>query len=212
MRWSSISIKKQMKQMQIFSTGSLEVVTISKQKKKTNLNLQVNANQIHKLKVRGHSARSCNPDMRKLRLIRSILKTSSQHVTIGLKAKICLPSKIVIPESLKEKATPSLNKKATQSLNEKATPSQNEKATPSLKEKVKLNLVSNSLKKVNRPKNNLKVKTSKKTSKDNNLEKNQQTKTKIHIQRQLLRLNNAQSTLGAQIFLNSLKRMDKKHA
>ena len=142
-------------------------------------------NQIHKLKERVQRPRSCNPDMRKLRLIKSILETSSLHVMIDLKVKICLPSKIVMPDRLKEKVTPDrLRKKATQRLKENLT-----------------------LKKVNRPKKNQKVK----ASKDSNLKKSQQTKAKI--QRKLLDLNNVQLTQGAQIFLNTLKkRMDRKHA
>ena len=174
--------------------------TIRKLKKKINLNLT--ENQIHKLKVRVQGPRSCNPDMRKLRLIKSILETSSLHVMIDLKAKIYLPNKIVMPDRLKEKVTPDrLKEKATPvRLKEKVTPRLKEKATPRLKENL-------TLKKVNKPEKNPKVK----ASKDNNLKTSQQTKAKIH--RQLLHLNNAQLTQGAQIFLNTLKRrMDRKHA
>ena len=104
-RWSSISIRKLTKQTPIFSIGSLEEATISRLIKKINLNPKRHQTPKVKQKVRVHNPRSCNPDTIKLHLMKSIPKTSSQHVTIDLKAKICLPRKIVMPDSLNEKAT-----------------------------------------------------------------------------------------------------------
>ena len=83
----------------------MEEATISRLIKKINLNLKRHQTPKVKQKVRVHNPRSCNPDTIKLHLMKSIPKTSSQHVTIDLKAKICLPRKIVMPDSLNEKAT-----------------------------------------------------------------------------------------------------------
>ena len=104
MRWSSISIKKLMKQMPIFSTDSLEEATIRRLIKNRNQRHQMHKRkQVLKLKI--ENKRSCNPDMSKLHLMKSIPKTKNLHVMIDLKAKICLPRRIVMPGRRNEKAT-----------------------------------------------------------------------------------------------------------